>query len=159
MAARSSCRGGLSITPIAARHSMPLPISSARLARWTSVTSSSAKSHLKFTKNLCLAAPSTVGCRDMSTSPGPGRWLASDGQWYPQRWETIFIYETNESLKELIDEVSRLTKTHGEQGWEIVSSAVQRTQVAHHFKGYDKGGELFFEWSIVCSMKRPLRPE
>ena len=57
----------------------------------------------------------------MSTSPGPGWWLASDGQWYPQRWETTFVYETNESLKELIDEVSRLTKTYGEQGWEIVN--------------------------------------
>jgi hypothetical protein len=96
----------------------------------------------------------------MSTpSPGPGWWLASDGQWYPQRWENIFIYEKNESLEVLIDEVSRLTKGHGEQGWELVGSSVQRTQVAHHFKGYDSGGELFFEWSIVCSLKRPLRPK
>jgi hypothetical protein len=95
----------------------------------------------------------------MSTSPGPGWWLASDDQWYPQRWENTFIYHTNESLKTLIEEVSDLTKTYGEQGWEIVNSSVQRTQVAHHFKGYDKTGELYFEWSIVCSMKRPLRPE
>jgi hypothetical protein len=95
----------------------------------------------------------------MSTpSPGPGWWLASDGQWYPQRWENIFIHNTNESLQALIDEVGTLTKTYGEQGWEIVNSSVQRTQVAHRFAGYDKEGELYFEWSIVCSMKRPLRP-
>jgi len=91
-------------------------------------------------------------------SPWPGWWLASDGQWYPQRWENHFIYNTNESLEELITEVSALTKAHGEHGWELVNSTVQRVQVTHGFKGYDKGGELYFEWSIVCSMKRPLRP-
>ena len=93
-----------------------------------------------------------------TTSPGPSWWLASDGEWYPQRWENHFIYNKNESLQALIDEVSSLTKTYGEQGWELVSSSLQRTQVAHHFKGYDKDGDLFFEWSIVCSMKRPLAP-
>jgi hypothetical protein len=116
--------------------------------------------HAKFIENLCLAAPGAVGCRDMSTpSPGPGWWLASDGRWYPQRWENTFIYNRNESLEALIEEVSSLTTTYGDQGWELVGSSVQRTQVTHHFKGYDKGGELYFEWSIVCSMKRPLRPE
>jgi hypothetical protein len=94
-----------------------------------------------------------------STSPGPGWWLASDGQWYPQRWESTFIYYTNESLQVVIDEARRLTKEHGEEGWEIVGSSVQRTQVTHRFSGFDKAGELLFEWSIVCSMKRPLRPE
>jgi hypothetical protein len=95
----------------------------------------------------------------MSTpSPGPGWWLASDGNWYPQRWETTFIYQTNESLPAVVEEASRLAKGYGEQGWEIVGSSVQRTQVAHHFKDYDKGGEHYFEWSIVCTLKRPLPP-
>jgi hypothetical protein len=101
----------------------------------------------------------TVRSPNVSThSPGAGWWLASDDQWYPQRWENTFVYNKNESLEALLDEVSGLVKAYGEQGWEIVNSSVQRTQVAHHFKGYDKGGELFFEWSIVCSMKRPLGP-
>ncbi|OBI86025.1 hypothetical protein [Mycobacterium sp. 1245805.9] len=91
-------------------------------------------------------------------SPGPGWWLASDGQWYPQRWESSFIYRTNESLQAVVEEVAELSKTYGEQGWEIVNSSVQRTQVAHRFKGYDKDGELYFEWSMVCTLKRPLRP-
>jgi len=39
-----------------------------------------------------------------------------------------------------------------------VASSVQRVQVAHHFAGYDKGGEFYFEWSIVCTLKRPLPP-
>jgi hypothetical protein len=95
----------------------------------------------------------------MSTpSPGPGWWLASDGNWYPQRWETSFVHYTNESLEAVIDEAGRQTKFYGEQGWEIVGSSVQRVQVTHHFKGYDKGGELYFEWSIVCTLKRPLAP-
>jgi hypothetical protein len=95
----------------------------------------------------------------MSTpSPGPGWWLASDGTWHPQRWETIFVTHTDETLQAVLDEASRLTKAYGEQGWEIVGSSMQRTQVAHHFKGYDKGGGLYFEWSIVCTLKRPLPP-
>ncbi|HEY0227551.1 MAG TPA: hypothetical protein VGC05_14405 [Mycobacterium sp.] len=95
----------------------------------------------------------------MSTpSPGQGWWLASDGQWYPPRWETKFFHCTDEALESVIDEASRQTKTFGEQGWEIVNSAVQRTQVTHHFSGFDKGGELRFEWSIVCTFKRPVHP-
>ena len=70
----------------------------------------------------------------------------------------MFIYETNESLQAVIDEASRLTQTYGEQRWEIVGSSVQRTQVAHRFKDYDKGGDHYFEWSIVCTLKRPLLP-
>jgi hypothetical protein len=77
---------------------------------------------------------------------------------HPPLWETTFIYATNESLQAVIDEASRLTNAHGNQGWEIVGSSVQRTRVARGFAGYDKDGELLFEWSIVCTLKRPLRP-
>lgn len=93
----------------------------------------------------------------VSTSPpGPGQ--ASDGTWRPQRWETTFIYETNESLQTVIDEATRLANAHGQEGWEIVNSAIQRTQVVHHFKEYDQAGDHLFEWSIVCTMKRPVPP-
>ncbi len=95
-----------------------------------------------------------------SSTPTPenGSKPAFDGYSYPTQWENIFIYNTDESLEDLIEEVSDLTREYGEQGWEIVSSSVQRTQIAHHFQGYDKAGDLLFEWSMVCSMKRPLRP-
>ena len=93
-----------------------------------------------------------------TSSPGPGWWLAPDGKWYPQRWETTFTYSTDESLEAVLAEASRLTHEYGLQGWEIVGSSVQRVQVAHHFRGYDKGGDLYFEWSIVSTMKRPLPP-
>ncbi|WP_196770965.1 hypothetical protein [Mycobacterium colombiense] len=79
----------------------------------------------------------------MSTpAPGPGWWPASDGKWYPQRRESTFISHTHESLEAVLDEANRLTTTYGEQGWEIVGSSVQRTQVAHRFKEYDWGGEI-----------------
>ncbi|WP_155765132.1 hypothetical protein [Mycobacterium colombiense] len=53
----------------------------------------------------------------MSTpAPGRGRWPASDGKWYPQRWESTFISHTHESLEAVLDEANRLTTTYGEQG-------------------------------------------
>lgn len=109
--------------------------------------------------NSFVRSVDAVGCPDMSTpSPGPGWWLASDGKWYPQRWETTFIHYTNESLEAVIDEMSRQMKGYGDQGWEIVNSGVQRVQVARHFKDYDNVGDHYFEWSIVCTLKRPLLP-
>ena len=92
-------------------------------------------------------------------SSGSAGSLAADGKWHPQRWETTFISETHESLQTVIDEVTRLTNAHGAEGWEIVNSAVQRTQVVHHFKEYDQVGDRLFEWGVVCTMKRPLPPE
>lgn len=80
----------------------------------------------------------------------------SDGSQHPQRWEATFIYQTNKSLPEVIDEANRLTNAYGEDGWELVGSSVERTQVAHHFRDYDKVGDLLFEWTIVCSLKRPI---
>jgi hypothetical protein len=92
-------------------------------------------------------------------SPAPAGSRASDGKWQLQRWETTFIYQTHESLQAVIDEASRLTKAYGEEGWEIVGSSVDRVQVSHHFRDYDKVGDLIFEWTIVCTLKRPLPPE
>ncbi len=95
----------------------------------------------------------------MSTpSPGPGWWLASDDTWYPPRWESTFISHTNESLHAVLEEANRLTNAYGELGWEIVGSSVQRTQVTHHFKDYDEVGDHYYEWSIVCTLKRLLAP-
>lgn len=103
--------------------------------------------------------PGRTSCPDVSTSaPGPGWWPASDGKWYPQRWESTFISHTHESWQTVLEEANRLTGSYGEQGWEIVGSSVQRTQVAHRFKEYDRGGDHYFEWSIVCTLKRPLPP-
>jgi hypothetical protein len=58
----------------------------------------------------------------------------------------------------VVDEASRLTNAYGEQGWEIVGSSMQRTQVARRFKEYDRGGDHYFEWSVICTLKRPVAP-
>ena len=78
---------------------------------------------------------------------------------HPQRWESTFISHTNESLQAVIEEARQAVNAYGALGWEIVGSSVQRTQVAHHFKDYDKGGERLLEWSIVCTLKRPVPPD
>jgi len=91
-------------------------------------------------------------------SAEPASGLASDGNWSPQRWESTFVHVKNESLETVISEANHLTNDLGAQGWEIVGSTVQRAQVSHHFAGYDKGCEFYFEWSIVCTLKRPLPP-
>lgn len=93
---------------------------------------------------------------DPSSAPAG---LASDGKWHPQRWDTTFIYRTHEALQTVIDEVGGLTKALGQEGWEIVGSSVERVQVSRHFRDYDKLGELIFEWTVVCTLKRPLPPE
>jgi hypothetical protein len=91
-------------------------------------------------------------------SSGNAGSLAADGKRQPQRWETQFIHQTHESLQTVIDAVTQLTNAAGAEGWEIVNSAVQRTQVVHHFKEYDREGDRLFEWGIVCTMKRPIPP-
>lgn len=75
------------------------------------------------------------------------------------RWESTFISHKNESLEAVVEEARHAANALGAQGWEIVGSSVQRTQVAHHFKDYDKGGDRLLEWSIVCTLKRPLPVE
>jgi hypothetical protein len=91
-------------------------------------------------------------------SSGNAGSLAADGKWQPQRWETTFIHETHENLQDVIDEVSRQANAYGDEGWEVVNSAVQRTQVVHHFKEYDQLGDRLFEWAVVCTLKRPRPP-
>ena len=88
----------------------------------------------------------------------PASGPAADSTWSPARWEATFVHVRNADLQVLTEEATQLANSYGEQGWEIVGSSVQRVQVAHHFAGYDKGGEFYFEWSIVCTLKRPLPP-
>jgi hypothetical protein len=92
-----------------------------------------------------------------SPSPGPGWWLASDGTWYPQRWEYTWIDHTNENLHALTESVGRVADRLGQQGWEMVSSSMERTEIAATAGNYKKVSKLTFEYSIVCFLKRPIR--
>ena len=90
------------------------------------------------------------------TSPGPGWWLASDGKWYPQRWEyqtwtahdypkLIGANETNEGNSEQrrptgMETVNVTVQAQESQGWGHFSSEHTRYQ----------------PWNITWLMKRPL---
>ena len=51
-------------------------------------------------------------------SPGPGWWMASDGNWYPQKWEyTCYQHYGEDALNQLMHKADAL----GQLGWEMVS--------------------------------------
>ena len=68
-------------------------------------------------------------------SPGPGWWLDSDGNWYPQKWEYRFAYHAGpDGLEKMRLEADSL----GQQGWEMVS--------------------LTYHTGPTAAFKRPLAP-
>ncbi len=93
-------------------------------------------------------------------SPGPGWWLAADGQWYPQKWETKFIYCTHESLPGLVEGVHPVVNSHGEEGWEVVGSTIDRTATGSTptSTGWKPVNTWQFQYSMVVTLKRPVRP-
>jgi hypothetical protein len=64
----------------------------------------------------------------------------------------------DESLQTVLEEANRLT----EGVWRVgpgnrrILGATHSS--AHRFKEYDRGGDHYFEWSIVCTLKRPQPP-
>jgi hypothetical protein len=93
-------------------------------------------------------------------SPGPGWWLASDGKWHPQKWESKFIYFAHESLQGVVEGVHPVVTSHGEQGWEVVSSSIERTATGStpSGTGWKPSNTWRFQYSIVVTLKRPLLP-
>lgn len=87
-------------------------------------------------------------------SPGPGWWLASDGEWYPQQWEyrspSAYRQSSPENawaaLEPIVDKL-------GKQGWEAVNfslnSEVTEGGIAIH---------SVTKWHLRAYMRRPLRP-
>ena len=51
-------------------------------------------------------------------SPGPGWWLASDGNWYPQKWEFTFEYHAG---GDSLEKMELAADSLGQQGWEMVN--------------------------------------
>lgn len=64
-------------------------------------------------------------------SPGPGWWLAADGQWYPPQWEyhyyaTAIERDIGRAFQEALPALASL----GEQGWEVINfNVLQDAQV------------------------------
>jgi hypothetical protein len=76
-----------------------------------------------------------------------------------QRFEHVFLnYHTQESLQSAADGAAKLTRDYAERGYELVSSSMTCTQVASEFKRSRGGSVWTFEYSILCSMKRPVAP-
>ncbi|HEY3996031.1 MAG TPA: hypothetical protein VGM40_08725 [Mycobacterium sp.] len=70
-------------------------------------------------------------------SPGPGWWLASDGNWYPQQWEyTWYLTEGDSAMNDMRQKANEL----GQLGWEMV--------------GLDADHRGSF--SVACFFKRPI---
>jgi len=73
---------------------------------------------------------------DMSSpSPGPGWWLASDGNWYPQKWEYKFEYQAG---ADSLQKMELAADSLGQQGWEMVN--------------------LTYHTGATAVFKRPLAP-
>jgi hypothetical protein len=97
------------------------------------------------------------------TSPGPGWWLASDGKWYPQRWEYNCFCDFGKGAGPGLSKAVELTRADlaelGQQGWELVNFSVQ-CEVSigngNEFKGQPPTWFSNEGWSIVAFMKRPL---
>jgi hypothetical protein len=94
-----------------------------------------------------------------NTWPGPGWWLGSDGNWYPQRWGYELIMSNPEGglkMGEALEKAASL----GEQGWEMVNFTVQ-PHLSLGTREYARGSPervTYTNWSVVCFMKRPLAP-
>lgn len=105
------------------------------------------------------------------TSPGPGWWQASDGNWYPQQWEYTWLTSgAYKFLKEAVEYVTQQAAAYGIQGWEMVNYTVE-----YHVN--EGRGELggpglagagvqplnrakfsCENWSATAILKRPVAP-
>jgi hypothetical protein len=83
-----------------------------------------------------------------SPSPGPGWWMASDGQWYPQQWEYFWCTRSgSDAIKDMGEKADEL----GRQGWEMVNISTTTSGM-----GTQINPTRWF--SVVCFFKRPLKP-
>jgi len=87
---------------------------------------------------------SEIRSPDMNTpstpSPGPGWWMASDGNWYPQQWEYVWCSEGG--MNAMNEQADRL----GLVGWEMVN--ISTTQNLGN-------GNL---QTVYAFFKKPVRP-
>jgi hypothetical protein len=89
--------------------------------------------------------------------------LASDGKWYPQRWEynTFTTYDADNlgnAIREMVDIIDGL----GQQGWELVNFTVNSQRGAGVGQGTTVNPNNLVlagrGWTTLSVMKRPLAP-
>lgn len=80
------------------------------------------------------------------TSPAAGWWKASDGQWYPPRWEYHYhATPVGRDVGRVLQEAMPALASFGDQGWELVNFNVlldAKMTVGHSL-------------SVVFLLKRP----
>jgi hypothetical protein len=100
----------------------------------------------------------------MSTpSPGPGWWQASDGNWYPQKWEyTTDMAWSQPHIKAAAEAMEPAVTTRGQKGWEMVNFTVSCQQAAGIGKGATANPNNLVlasqQWFLLIYWKRPLAP-
>ncbi|MGO9924819.1 MAG: hypothetical protein ACLPLP_01410 [Mycobacterium sp.] len=87
-------------------------------------------------------------------SPGPGWWIASDGIWYPQKWEyTWFTSGEFDTPQGAVAKVVELADQIGQQGWEMLNYTM------HSRIGQQQLGFMEYQnWSATAILKRPMAP-
>jgi hypothetical protein len=73
--------------------------------------------------------------------------MASDGEWYPQKWEYDGFRWWDKSLNKLADTMVKHLAGRGQQGWELVSSSMIAVPAS--------GG---VDYTVFGFLKRPLKP-
>lgn len=115
-----------------------------------------------------------VSGSSLSPSPGPGWWLASDGKWYPQRWQYFWINTSEYPYPQgAVKEVVEVADTLGAQGWEMLNYTMHSRVGQASSKGVIKlvGGSTQYgggieqkntvdhrDWSATAVFKRPISP-
>ncbi len=101
-------------------------------------------------------------------SPGPGWWLASDGKWYPQRWEylsKLWVCPWGGDVSDTLAVVEDKASEMGQNGWEMVNFAM----VPEFSRGEAGGSKKVMAvvanglmhnqyWLVTAMFKRPLAP-
>lgn len=106
-------------------------------------------------------------CLHMS-SPGPGWWQASDGNWYPQQWEYTWLTSgAHKLVKDAVEYVWQQATTYGLQGWEMVNYTVEyHSSAGSGSLSRTLGDSLelsrvkfnYGEWMATAILKRPIAP-
>src|SRR6185437_6381076 len=79
---------------------------------------------------ILVAIDALIGCRQPrlrrmnNPSPGLGWWLASDGKWYPQKWEYDAFRWSDQDQHALITKLRDWLDEKGQLGWELVSASM-----------------------------------
>lgn len=97
-------------------------------------------------------------------SPGSGWWVASDGQWYPQKWEHYLFHSGEGDLQTAMDQTLGAFGNLGSQGWELVNFQVvpcasqSSGSYAAAYAGKSDNTSWTTKWMVWSAYKRPILP-